>query len=129
MYSITEAAKRLAVSPHTLRYYEKEGIIEPDRTSSGKRSYQDVHIDWLRFVIKLRETQMPIANIKAYTELFKEGNHTKRERLTTLEEHKQNIQEQIETLSSTNEMLAKKIASYKELISGDHCEREARRKM
>jgi DNA-binding transcriptional MerR regulator len=129
MYSITEAAKRVSVSPHTLRYYEKEGIIEPDRTSSGKRSYQDVHIDWLRFVIKLRETQMPIANIKEYTELFKEGNHTKRERLSILEEHKQNIQEQLETLSSTNEMLAKKIAWYKESISGNHDESKAGRRM
>ncbi len=118
MYSISEAAEVLGVNPHTLRYYEKEGIISPERTSSGVRSYTDSHIKWLKFVMKLRETQMPISDIKTYTQLFSEGNQTTSERLTILETHQKNIQIQIDSLMSTNEMLNKKIRMYKHYMSG-----------
>ncbi|MBW3114667.1 MerR family transcriptional regulator [Bacillus sp. MCCB 382] len=116
MYSISEASEVLGVNPHTLRYYEKEGIITPDRSSAGIRSYTDSHIKWLNFVMKLRETQMPISDIKKYTQLFLEGPQTTKDRLTLLEDHQKNIQEQIQVLLSTNEMLSKKIDAYKGLI-------------
>ncbi|MCO0601406.1 MerR family transcriptional regulator, partial [Peribacillus butanolivorans] len=60
MHSIGEVAKILGISTHTLRYYEKEKIIIPVRDASGDRRYNDTHIKWLQFVIKLKETQMPI---------------------------------------------------------------------
>ncbi|WP_226673767.1 MerR family transcriptional regulator [Rossellomorea aquimaris] len=116
MYSISEASEVLGVNPHTLRYYEKEGIITPDRSSAGIRSYTDSHIKWLNFVMKLRETQMPISDIKKYTQLFLEGPQTTKDRLTLLEDHQKNIQEQIQVLLSTNDMLSKKIVAYKGLI-------------
>ena len=117
MYSISEASEVLGVNPHTLRYYEREGIITPDRSETGIRSYTDSHIKWLNFVMKLRETQMPIADIKKYTQLYLKGPHTTIDRLTLLEEHQKNIQEQIQILVSTNEMLNDKIGAYKELIA------------
>lgn len=116
MYSISEAAKALGVNPHTLRYYEKEGIITPDRSTIGVRSYKEFHIKWLRFIIKLRETKMSISDIKKYTQLFIEGNQTAEDRLALLVKHQENIQEQIETLISTNEMLTEKISSYREML-------------
>lgn len=116
MYSISEAAELLEVSPHTLRYYEKEGIIVPDRQSNGIRSYHEDHVLWLKFVIKLRETQMPISDIKQYTKLFQAGDRTAVERLAILENHQKNIQQQLETLHATNEMLETKIDNYKTYI-------------
>ncbi|PFA67121.1 MerR family transcriptional regulator [Bacillus sp. AFS015802] len=117
MFSISEASAALGVTPHTLRYYEKEGIITPERSESGVRIYTDSHIKWLKFVMKLRETQMPISSIKRYTELVLEGTHTTRERLSLLEVHQINIQEQIHTLLSTNDMLNDKIGSYKKRLA------------
>lgn len=62
MHTIGEVAKILGISTHTtLRYYEKEKIITPVCDASGDRRYNDSHIKWLQFVIKLKETQMPIA--------------------------------------------------------------------
>ncbi|MCA1057469.1 MerR family transcriptional regulator [Rossellomorea aquimaris] len=116
MYSISEAAELLDVSPHTLRYYEKEGIIVPDRQANGIRSYHEDHVLWLKFVIKLRETQMPISDIKQYTKLFQAGDRTAVERLAILENHQKNIQQQLETLHATNEMLETKIDNYKTYI-------------
>ncbi|SFE76475.1 MerR HTH family regulatory protein [Bacillus sp. OV194] len=55
MYSISEAAKLLEISYHTLRYYEKEQIILPERNDYGEREYGDSHIAWLRFVIIIKK--------------------------------------------------------------------------
>ncbi len=116
MHSITDVSKQLGIKAHTLRYYEKEGIIEPDRNSYGVRKYRDSHIKWLKFVKKLRETEMPIAQIKEYVQLVQEGDHTTLKRLHLLEDHRSYIQNQIKELKETEEMLDKKVRTYKEWI-------------
>ncbi|MGA9287139.1 MAG: MerR family transcriptional regulator [Anaerobacillus sp.] len=116
MYSISEIAEKVDISAHTLRYYEKEGIINPLRNDSGVRQFDEQHLLWLQFVKKLRETQMPVSQIKEYTRLFIEGEHTANARLNLLEEHQQFIRDQIDTLLATDDMLTKKISTYKELM-------------
>lgn len=116
MYSISEVAAKVNIKPHTIRYYEKEGIIEPLRDENGVREFDDALIKWLMFIKKLRETQMPITDLKKYALLFKEGDHTARERLMLLENHQKKIQHQIETLKATDEMLDGKIAAYKKHV-------------
>ncbi|PGS56364.1 MerR family transcriptional regulator [Bacillus sp. AFS041924] len=116
MYSIGEVAHMLGISTHTLRYYEKENIILPDRNANGERIYSDSHVQWLRFVLKLKETQMPVGKIKEYAHLYTEGEHTSLARLELLVKHKQSIENQIRTLVETNKMLEQKISSYKEII-------------
>lgn len=116
MYSIGEASQILGISAHTLRYYEKEKIILPDRNENGERIYNDNHIKWLQFVLKLKETQMPISKIKEYAHLFVEGEQTSLARLKLLEDHKSSIESQLKTLEETNKMLENKIKSYKEFV-------------
>lgn len=116
MYSIGEVAQMLGISTHTLRYYEKEQIILPDRNENGERLYSESHIQWLRFVLKLKETQMPVNKIKEYAHLYTEGEHTSLARLDLLVEHKQSIEHQLKTLEETNKMLEHKINLYKEAI-------------
>ncbi|MFF2878914.1 MerR family transcriptional regulator [Gottfriedia sp. NPDC057991] len=116
MYSIGEVAQMLGISTHTLRYYEKEQIILPDRNENGERLYSESHIQWLRFVLKLKETQMPVNKIKEYAHLYTEGEHTSLARLDLLVEHKQSIEQQLKTLEETNKMLEQKINFYKETI-------------
>ncbi|MBO9129372.1 MerR family transcriptional regulator [Bacillus sp. 165] len=120
MYTIGEVAKLLGVSTHTLRYYEKENIITADRNESGDRVYNESHLTWLRFVMKLKETQMPVAQIRKYAQLYTEGEHTTQARLELLEHHKSSIQNQIKTLAATEKMLENKIAVYKEWIHKQH---------
>ncbi|WNR44503.1 MerR family transcriptional regulator [Paenibacillus roseipurpureus] len=117
MYTIGEVADILGLSTHTLRYYEKENIIFPARDASGDRRYNDSHINWLQFVIKLKETQMPIAKIKKYASLVLEGDHTTLDRLSLLEQHKHVIKQQIRTLKAADDMLEHKIAAYKDYIN------------
>jgi DNA-binding transcriptional MerR regulator len=117
MYSITEISKTLGVSSYTLRYYEKEKIIDPNRDENGIRYYTEEDLKWLRFVMKLKQTQMPLAQIREYARLFVEGEHTVEERLALLENHRTVIQEQRKTLAATEEMLDFKINAYKAFIS------------
>ncbi|WP_338777687.1 MerR family transcriptional regulator [Metabacillus sp. FJAT-52054] len=116
MYTISKAAKALGISTHTLRYYEKEEIIEPERKSNGDRIYNDLHLKWLQFVLKLKETQMPVAKIKEYAQLYKLGDHTNMARLQLLEEHRKSIQEQLAVLSVTDQMLEEKIDAYRKSL-------------
>ncbi|KQL49865.1 MerR family transcriptional regulator [Brevibacillus choshinensis] len=117
MYTISEVAKLLGVSAHTLRYYEKEEIIVPKRNAHGERLYDESHVAWLRFVMRLKQTQMPLTQIREYARLYKEGEHTTIARLNLLEDHRNAVQNQIMNLEATEKMLADKIATYKALIS------------
>ncbi|WP_037463551.1 MerR family transcriptional regulator [Shimazuella kribbensis] len=116
MYTIGEVAQLVGISTHTLRYYEKENIILPDRNERGERKYTESHLQWLKFVLKLKETQMPITKIREYAYLFTKGENTVIDRLKLLEDHKSSIEIQLKTLGETNKMLEHKITSYKEMI-------------
>ncbi|OIK12098.1 MerR family transcriptional regulator [Bacillus sp. MUM 13] len=122
MYSIGEAAQIAGVSTHTLRYYEKENIILPNRNENGDRKYTESHLQWLKFVLKLKETQMPITKIKEYALLYTEGEHTAIHRLKLLENHKHAIENQLKTLKETNKMLEHKITSYKEMLKSNEAD-------
>ncbi|WP_172256401.1 MerR family transcriptional regulator [Saccharibacillus deserti] len=115
MYTIGETAGLLGISAHTLRYYEKEEIIVPLRDTGGDRRYTESHIKWLQFVIKLKETQMPIASIKKYASLVTEGEQTALDRLNLLAEHQRSVRAQIQMLQDADGMLTFKIASYRTL--------------
>ncbi|SFB17027.1 MULTISPECIES: MerR family transcriptional regulator [unclassified Bacillus (in: firmicutes)] len=116
MYQISEIAKLLGITPHTLRYYEKEKIIFPVRNEKGERIFDETHLTWLKFVLKLKQTQMPIAHIREYTELVRQGENTTSARIKLLEKHRSSIQNQINNLLATEKMLDNKIIGYKEYI-------------
>ena len=116
MYSIKETSDITNVSSYTLRYYEKEEILFPNRDAQGNRTYSDNDIKWIKFVVRLKNSQMPISKIKEYTRLFKEGEHTSNQRLAILQEQQENIQHQLALLDIVNKELEYKIKNYKELI-------------
>lgn len=116
MYSIKDTAEITNVSSYTLRYYEKEEILFPKRDEHGNRTYSEQDIKWIKFVVRLKNSQMPITKIKEYTKLFLEGEHTNQQRLAILEEHNENIRHQIELLEIVKKELDYKIENYYELI-------------
>lgn len=116
MYSIKETSEITNVSSYTLRYYEKEEIIYPKRDEQGNRTYSEDDIKWIEFVVRLKNTQMPLTKIKEYAKLFLEGEHTAEQRLSILEEQQENIRHQIELLEIVKKELDYKIENYYELI-------------
>ena len=77
MYTIEEAAQRTGVSTHTLRYYERIGLLAPvGRASSGHRRYSDDDLGAVGFLTLLRQTGMPIRDMQRFVELTRAGDDT-----------------------------------------------------
>ena len=68
-YSIGEFSKLTGLGIHTLRYYEQEGLIAPERNSGNRRCYYDKDLTWIEFIKRLKDTGMSIKEIKYYAEL------------------------------------------------------------
>lgn len=117
-YSIGQLSKETNLSIHTLRYYEKEGIVPfVKRTDSGLRIYEEEHIEWFRFLCCLRETGMSIAQLKEFADLSLEGEGTLKQRIGMLAEQRGKIEMQVETLMSYIAMINFKMDLYQGQLS------------
>jgi DNA-binding transcriptional MerR regulator len=112
--TVAQMAAATGVSPHTLRYYEKAGLIEPvARNSGNQRRYSETDIEWLQFLLRLRETGMPIAQMREYAALRSKGPQTTAARLSLLEKHQARLHEQIVLVRGHEKALAAKITTYR----------------
>jgi DNA-binding transcriptional MerR regulator len=116
--SISDAAVATGVSAHTLRYYERAGLIDPvGRAGSTHRRYTGVEIEWVVFLTKLRSTGMPIRRMRDYADLVRRGAGNEAERLALLEEHRVNVRAQLEEAARNLRAIDTKIEIYKERIT------------
>ena len=116
--TIAQMSAATGVSAHTLRYYERVGLIHAiARTTGNRRRYSDADIEWVRFLLRLRETGMPIAQMREYAELRGRGPASIEQRLDLLERHRENLRERIARLREHDRALARKIATYQEEIT------------
>lgn len=111
-YSIGEFSKITEISIYTLRYYESEHLIKPDRKSNGRRVYKEKDITWIQFIKRLKDTGMPIKEIKKYAELRSDGESTMTERMIMLTHHKKKLEGEIDILNEHLEKLKEKIIYY-----------------
>ncbi|MDS0137920.1 MULTISPECIES: MerR family transcriptional regulator [unclassified Amycolatopsis] len=120
--SIADAARRTGVSAHTLRYYERAGLVvtRVDRTSGGRRRYHKLDLDWIKICTKLRATGMPIKTIRRYADLVAAGRGNEQERLALLEEHRADVLARLAELEENLKLIDRKIGVYRgRLEAGD----------
>jgi DNA-binding transcriptional MerR regulator len=111
--SIGELSARLGVSAHTLRYYERAGLLAvPRAEGSGVRRYSGREVEVLRFLLALRSTGLPIAAIRRYFELLAVGEHTAPERRALLVQHRQDVLARIQALTADLGAIERKIEWY-----------------
>jgi len=115
-YSIGEFSNLTGLGIHTLRYYEHENLIIPSRNTSNRRRYSDRDVAWIDFIKRLKDTGMPIKEIKRYAELRAAGDPTLNERLEMLIQHRQALCRQIEQLQEHQTKLDEKIQFYRSEI-------------
>ncbi|MEY8393025.1 MerR family transcriptional regulator [Lachnospiraceae bacterium 45-W7] len=115
-YSIGEFSKLTNLGIHTLRYYEHENLISPKRNFSNRRRYSDSDIAWVEFIKRLKDTGMPIKEIKRYAELRSKGDTTLKPRMEMLMQHRQALNEQILSLQKHMSKLDDKIKYYQNEI-------------
>lgn len=112
-YTISEVEARTGLSQHTLRWYERIGLMpHVDRSHSGQRRFTDKDLDWLGFVGKLRATGMSVADMVRYAELVREGEHTVEERRELLERTRCEVRARIGELTDALAVLDYKIDMY-----------------
>jgi DNA-binding transcriptional MerR regulator len=109
-------AERCGMTAHTLRYYERVGLIQPvGRAQNGHRRYSESDEAWLHFLHCMRATNMPIRAMQRYAELRELGDATSLERRKILEDHQTEIAGQIVALERAHALLTHKIANYKKI--------------
>ena len=112
--TIAEVAQRTGLTAHTLRYYERIGLIAAvPRAPGGQRRYADADMDWLAFLLRLRETGMPIQGMQAFARLRSQGDASASERREVLEQHFAEVQARVAALQQSMQVLALKIAHYR----------------
>ncbi|CAL9438887.1 putative HTH-type transcriptional regulator [Streptomyces sp. enrichment culture] len=112
-YTISEVVAFTGLTAHTLRWYERIGLMPHiDRSHTGQRRYTNRDLDWLDLVGKLRLTGMPVADMVRYAELVREGDHTYTERFELLQTTREDVLARIEELRGTLAVLDRKISFY-----------------
>lgn len=110
--SIAEVAALTGLSAHTLRYYERIGLVEVPRDGGGRRLYDREAVGRVVFITRLRDSDMPIAAIARYVELVKAGPGTEPERLALLEAHRDDILHRLRDLQAALAVVDYKITTY-----------------
>lgn len=111
-WDITTMAQHVGVSPHTLRYYERIGLIEVGRDSSGHRRYDAATVRRAVFLTRMRTAGMSISDLQRYVVLVARGEQTVPERLDLLMEHRDTLRAQIAQLQLALATTEYKIATY-----------------
>jgi DNA-binding transcriptional MerR regulator len=113
-FSPSQAAEQSGFSIDTLRYYERIGLLDDiGRSSTGHRRFDDDDLEWLVVLRCLRDTGMPIAQMRRYADLARHGDDTLAERLHLLIEHEVQVEERIALLQAQQKHLREKIDWYR----------------
>jgi DNA-binding transcriptional MerR regulator len=116
--NVKEFSKRVGVSPHTVRYYEKIGLLRGiQRLPNGHRCFSEKDIQWISFVQRLKETGMPLEQIHQYAELRSQGDSTLLARQRLLEAHANTLRRKLAKQQGHLDKLSEKIAFYHSAIA------------
>lgn len=115
--TIAEAAERTGLTRHTLRYYERDGLmLGVGRVGSGHRRYSEHDLGWIELITKLRATGMPIREVRQYAEMVRAGDGNEDERLALLRAHRERVRRQLETMAAYLDAIDLKIGRYADAV-------------
>ena len=110
--AIGEVAQATGVSAHTLRYYERIGLVEVGRDASGRRVYDSAALARVVFVNRLRASDMSIRDIARYLTLVGQGEASVPARLALMQAHRESIVRRLRELQAALAVIDYKIATY-----------------
>ncbi len=112
LYTISEVSEMIGILPHTLRYYDKEGLLPPIHRIHGRRMFTEEDVEWLRSLSLLKSTGMPLKDIRKYRELYMQGESSIEERRIIILNQKEALKVQIRQLEDSLKILEEKEASF-----------------
>lgn len=112
--TIAEAAEQTGLTAHTLRYYERDGLMlgSVDRSASGHRRYSEQDLSWIQLIARLRSTGMPIRDVRRYAALVRAGSGNEAERLALLKDHRARVEAQLAEVTGHLRAIDHKIGIY-----------------
>lgn len=117
-YTIGQAAKKIGLTTHTLRYYDKEGLLPfVGKSSSGLRIFSETDLEWLVIIECLKGTGLSIKDIRQYIDWYCAGNSTLQKRLDMFRQQKQKLEEQMAQIQKHMEKINLKIAFYEDAVA------------
>jgi len=116
--SIADAAQRTGLTTHTLRYYERDGLLlqSVGRGSSGHRLYTEQDLTWITLIKRLRATGMPIRDIRSYVTLCRDGDGNEPERLALLLAHRDRVLAELAETTAHLSAITGKIGIYQDRL-------------
>ena len=115
--TIQEVTQATGLSAHTLRYYERIGLIHPiGREQNTRRCYTADDVGWIDFLLKLRATGMSIKDMQRYAELQRRGDETLPERVEMLKPLRDTVEAHIDNLSEHLKLIYYKIDIYEKIV-------------
>jgi len=115
--NIKQFSQLSGISSHTIRYYEKLGLLRSiRRNSSGYRDFSHDDLVWVEFIKRLKDTAMPLKDIQTYARLRFEGDATLTQRMDLLKQHAEQLEQKINNERDNLQKLKLKIAHYKKRL-------------
>lgn len=122
--TIQEVAQATGLSAHTLRYYERVGLIHPiDREQNTHRRYTTNDVGWIDFLTKLRATGMSIKDMQKYAELQRRGDETLAERVEMLKSLRDKVEAHMAELNEHLKLIHYKIEIYQKIVAEKELEK------
>lgn len=117
-YTIGEAADRTGLTAHTLRFYDKEGLLPfVERSESGNRDFKEQDFEWLAVITCLKQSGMPVKQIRQFIEWNLQGDDTLHQRLDVVEAHKQVVESKIAELQTHLKKIDYKVWYYQTAVA------------
>lgn len=112
-YTISQVAEKFDLTAHTIRYYDKEGLLPfVDRSKSGIREFSDSDLEWLKLICCLKNTGMPLKQIKQYIEWCLQGDETLEIRRQLFLDHRKEVLKQMADLRENLKIIDFKLEIY-----------------
>ena len=122
--TIQEVSEATGLSAHTLRYYERIGLIHPiEREGNTRRLYTEDDLGWIDFLLKLRATGMSIKDMQKYAELQRRGDETLPERVEMLKSLRANVEARMSELDEHLKLICYKIEIYGQILEEKELEK------
>lgn len=114
--TISEVEEQTGLSAHTLRYYERIGLMAPiTKGLRGHRRYDKDDLGWITLIKRLRSTDMSIKEMQHFAELVRQGDATISERRKLLEKHQIELQQKLVDIEETLSLLDHKVTTYRNM--------------
>ena len=122
--TIQQVTRATGLSAHTLRYYERIGLIHPiEREENTRRRYTADDVGWINFLLKLRAIGMSIKDMQKYAELQRQGDETLPERLEMLKSLRDEVEAHIDELNEHLKLIYYKIDIYQRIVAEKELEK------